>query len=95
MALFKSAENKSNEQERKIQAMLDKYGLGELSDPMDVYSAKRIAEELVGTGLMETGMKIGLTKPEIQLPILYQRAIMEQNFIIIRQLNRISKALEK
>lgn len=94
MALFKSAEEKAAKQELKEQALLDKYGVGSLSDPADKESVKKIARELIGSGLMEAGVKISMAKPVEQLPISFQRAMMEQNFIIIRQLDRISKLLE-
>lgn len=94
MALFKSAEEKAAKQESKEQALLDKYGVGSLSDSEDLDSVRKIAQELLGSGFMEAGVKLSLAKPEIQLPISYQRAIMEQNFIIIRQLDKIAKALE-
>ena len=93
MALFnKSADNSSKEQE-----MLAKYGLDQMNDPADIQSVKKIVAELVGTGMMETGMKLGSigSKAEDVLPVYYQRAILEQNWIIIRQLDRLNKALEK
>lgn len=94
MALF----NKSSaDRGDKEQEMLAKYGLDSLSDPADIESVKKIVAELVGTGMMETGMKLGSlgSKAEDLLPVYYQRAILEQNWIIIRQLDKISKALEK
>lgn len=95
MAFFKSADEKAAEQATKEQNLLDKYGVSNLSDPADLASVRKIAQELVGSGLMEAGMKIAMAKPEVQLPISYQRTIMEQNFIIIRQLDRIAKLLDK
>lgn len=95
MALFKSAEDKAEEQALKEQKLLEKYGVENLSDPADMASVKKIASELAGSGAMELGMKLGMAKAEVQLPISYQRAIMEQNFIIIRQLDRIAKLLSK
>lgn len=95
MALFKSAEDRADEQVRKEQKMLKQYGVENLSDPEDLASVKKIAAELVGSGMMEAGMKIALAKPEVQLPISYQRTIMEQNFIIIRQLDKIARLLDK
>ena len=94
MALFKSADEKAEEQAKKEQKLLKKYGVDELSDPRDMDSVKKIAQELLGTGLMEAGMKISMAKAEVQIPISYQRAIMEQNFIMIRQLDRIAQLLE-
>lgn len=95
MALFKSADEKAEEQAKKERKLLKKYGLEELHDPADLESVKKIAAELLGSGLQETGMKLSMTKPEFMLPITYQRAIMEQNFIIIRQLDRIAGLLEE
>ena len=95
MALFKSAEEKAAEQAAKEQAILEKYGMTGLSNPDDLASVKIIAQELVGATLLEAGMKLNMAKPEVQLPVSYQRAIMEQNFIIIRQLDRIAKLLDK
>ena len=94
MALFKSAEEKQQEQEQKELKMLQKYGLEQLTDPSDKESVRKIVNELVGTGLMETGLKLSLAgKAEDLLPVYYQRAILEQNFIIIRQLDRIATLL--
>lgn len=95
MALFKSAEEKADEQAKKERKLLKKYGVDELSDPRDLESVKKIASELIGSGLQEAGLKISMAKPEFLLPITYQRAIMEQNFIMIRQLDRIAKLLEE
>ncbi len=95
MALFKSADDKAEEQAKKERKLLKKYGVDELSDPRDMESVKKIAQELLGTTLQEAGMKIAMAKPEVQLPVSYQRAIMEQNFIMIRQLDRIAQLLSE
>lgn len=87
MAFFKSQE------EKQINA-LAKYGLENLHNKEDLASVQKIAQELLGSGLMETGLKLQMAKAEVQLPISLQRAIMEQNFIIIRQLDRIATLLE-
>lgn len=94
MALFgKGNENKLD----KEQEMLARYGLDSLNDPADIQSVKKIVSELIGTGMMETGMKLsGIgAKAEDLLPVYYQRAILEQNWIIIRQLDKLNKTLEK
>ena len=95
MALFKSADEKAEAALAKEQALLDKYGVGNLSDPEDRASIRKIAQELTGSGAMEAGLKISMAKPETMLPISYQRAIMEQNFIMIRQLDKIARLLEE
>ena len=56
MALFsKGNDNKAD----KEMEMLAKYGLDQLNDPADIQSVKKIVSELVGTGMMEAGMKLG------------------------------------
>ena len=74
-----------------IQDGLERYGLQELSDPQDVASVRKIAQELTGTGLMETGMALSMGSAADQVKVSYLRALVEQNFIIIRQLDRITK----
>lgn len=97
MALFgKEKETKEEKQARKEQETLAKYGLDTLTDQTDIDSVKKIVSELVGTGLMEAGMKLSMgAKPEDQLQVQYQRVLMEQNFIIIRQLDRLNKLLDR
>lgn len=96
MALFKSEEQKAADAAAKEQKLLEKYGLETLGDSKDAKSVKKIINEMFGTGLMETGMTLNLkAKPEEKLQVYYQRAIMEQNFIIIRQLDKIAKLLDK
>ena len=95
MALFKTADEKHAGQEKKQEKLLKQYGLEGLSNPEDLASIQKIAAELAGSGLMEAGMKIAMAKAEVQLPISYQRAIMEQNFIMIRQRDRIAQLLSE
>ena len=94
MGLFKSEDKKEKERLDKEQKVLEKYGVESLSDPADLASVKKIASELVGSGLIETGLKISMAKPDDALKISYLRSIMEQNFIVIRQLDKIAKLLE-
>ena len=93
MAIFNAKANttRTEKQEQKIQATLEKYGLDSLTDPNDIESVRQIARELMGTGLQETGMALSLQgKPYETLPVYYLRAILEQNWIIIRQLDRLN-----
>jgi hypothetical protein len=95
MALFKSAEQKAAEQEAKTQRMLETYGLTGLTNPVDIASVRTIVNGLMGTGMMQTGMALSVGgTPDRTLPVYYQRAILEQNWIMIRQLDRISKQLD-
>ena len=92
MGLFGSKEDKGLKQQEKIQKMLSKYGLQSLSDPQDIESVQNIVTELAGTGMMEFGQMLAPDEKTLnQLQVYYLRALVEQNFIIIRQLDRLSK----
>lgn len=90
----KQAEAEAKQAEKDL-AALRKFGMENLKDPNDIESVKSILNELSGTGLTELGISLGAgSDRDIQKNIMnYQRAILEQNFIIIRQLDRIAKLL--
>lgn len=91
MALFGNNEEKRGQ---KVQALLQRYGLEELSDPRDKIAVQNIATNLMGNKLIELGATLqgnGVDSAKMS----YLNAIMEQNFIMIRQLDKIAKALEK
>lgn len=95
MALFKTADEKAAKEKEKAQKLLRKYGLEGLTDQKDVDSVRAIFYELMGTGTMKAGMALSLSgKPYEVLPVHYQKAIIEQNWIIIRQLDRLCKLME-
>lgn len=93
MGLFKSADEREQEKRQKEEAIMNKYGLSSLSDPEDIASVRKIVQELTGTGLMEFGVTLGggSEKDIARIQMYYLRAIMEQNFIIIRQLDKLTK----
>ena len=89
MGLFGNAEDKEAKKEAKLDAVMAKYGLDNLS-PEYRPKVKDINMELLGTGLMETGMKLSMNaKTEDQLQVQYLKTILEQNWIIIRLLDEI------
>lgn len=89
MGLFGNAEGKEAKKEAKLDAVMAKYGLDNLS-PEYRSKVKDINMELLGTGLMETGMKLSMNaKTEDQLQVQYLKTILEQNWIIIRLLDEI------
>lgn len=88
MALF-GGESKEEKKEKKIQALLDKYGLQELSDPRDVESVKTIAAELAGNNLIEFGTILSGSAPDVA-KMSYLHAIVEQNWMIIRLLDKLN-----
>lgn len=91
MALFG---NNMEKQEQKAQALLKKYGLENLSDPRDLQAVRTISLELMGNSMINLGALLqGNSVDSAKMSML--NAIMQQNFIMIRQLDRIARALEK
>jgi hypothetical protein len=89
MGFFGNAEDKDAKKEAKLNAVMAKYGLENLS-PEYREKVKDINSELVGTGLMEAGMKLSLSaKTEDQLQVQYLKTLVEQNWMIIRLLDEI------
>ncbi len=89
MGLFGSGEAKEDKQAKKVSEILRKYGVEELSDPRDVASMREIAVEMMGNKLIETGVLLqgnGIDSTKLS----YLRILMQQNFIIIRQLDRLN-----
>ncbi|MEE0898300.1 MAG: hypothetical protein U0L88_11825 [Acutalibacteraceae bacterium] len=89
MALF----NNPQKQQEKLDAMLKKYNLTELSDPADLESVKKIAAHLAGNNLINLGTTLS-GKAEDVAKLTYLAALVEQNWIIIRQLDRLNKNIE-
>lgn len=96
MALFSSQpkESKEEKQTRKAQELLRKYGLEELSDSRDAQSVKSIAWTLTSNNLIELGTALSGSAQDLG-KLTYLSALIEQNWIIIRQLDRLNKNLEK
>ena len=90
MALFGNTEEKKA---AKVEALLNRYGLQELSDQRDLDSVRNIATNLMGNKLVELGAALQGNGADAA-KLSYMNAIMEQNFIMIRQLDRIAKKLE-
>lgn len=96
MALFnKSPEEKEEKQQKEIAKFMEKYQLEDL-DEKDLVVLKKIANDLAGSDLMKTGVKLTFgTKPEENLKISYLNTLVQQNWMIIRQLSRLNKNLEE
>lgn len=95
MALFGgNKETKEEKQARKAQELLEKYGLQDLSDPRDLESVKSISLSLAGNPFLELGTAFS-AKSEDLVKMSYLSALVEQNWIVIRQLDRLNKNLEK
>lgn len=94
MAIFGSKESKEEKEARKVAELLSRYGLEEISDPKDKDSIKAIAQSLAGNNLITFGTTLS-GKAEDVAKLTYLSALIEQNWIVIRQLDRISKLLDK
>lgn len=93
MALFEK-KTPEEKQAEKMEKFMKKYQLEEL-DEKDLVVLQRIASDLIGSDLMKAGITLSFAKTEEQLKISYLSAIMEQNWMIIRQLSRLNKNIEK
>lgn len=94
MGLFSSKEEKEEKEQQKLQSALDKYNLSEI-DNKYAESVRNIQLGLMGTGMMEAGTFLTGSKTEDNLKIAYLKTLIEQNWIVIRQLDEISKKLGK
>lgn len=89
MALF-NKESKEDKKAQKMQALMEKYGLENIQDPQTAESLKSIASTMASSSFAMIGA--GLTgKADDMAKIDCLRAIIEQNFIIIRQLDKLVK----
>ena len=89
MALFNNSA-KEDKKAAKVEALLEKYGLQELKDPRDVASVRAIALSLMGNKLIELGTALS-GSGEDAAKLSYLSAIVEQNWIIIRLLDKLTK----
>ena len=95
----KQAERERREVE-ELRRVLDKFGAGSLSDPEDINRALDIIQYLGGSHLLEISNQLGgfgggPERTSLILQVRYQHALLEQNFMIIRQLERILEKLDK
>lgn len=90
MALFGNSEAKEAKQAAKAEELLRRFGLEDLSDPRDLEAVKSISSALMGNKLIEFGTALS-GNAEDAAKMTYLRALVEQNFIIIRQLDKLAK----
>ena len=94
MALFNSKETKDDKKQQEINKFMEKYQLEEIDDK-DLVIIKKIAKDLIGNNLLKAGMALSFAKAEEQAKVSYLSALVNQNWIMIRQLNNISNKLDK
>lgn len=93
MGLFGEKISKEEKQAQEIAKLVNKYHLDNL-DPADLDTVKQIAADLAGNGLISVGVSLS-GKAEDVAKITYLSALVRQNWLIINQLSRIAKLLEK
>lgn len=99
MAVFKSKEQKQIEKERKQQEKFENFikdnGLEQL-DENDMKIVKNIIESSTGNDLLDVGLALSFgASSEDRLKINYLKILIQQNWLIINQLSRINKKLDK
>ena len=92
MAFF-NRESKEDKEDRKLQEFMERYQLEDL-DEKDLIVLQRIATDLSGNKWFKAGMAFSFAKAEDQATVGYLSALVEQNWMIIRQLSRLNKNLE-
>lgn len=97
MCLFSNSDEKLKKQQEKeakeLQAFMDKYNLDTLNTS-DLKVLRRISSDLAGDGLFKIGMALSFTKAEEQAKITYLSALVEQNWLIIKQLGSLNNKLD-
>ena len=73
---------------------MDRYQLEDL-DEKDLVVLNKIASDLLGNSFIKTGMSLSFAKVEEQAKVAYLSALVEQNWMIIRQLSRLNKNIEE
>lgn len=88
MGLF-GGESKEEKRERKVAALMERYGLQELTDERDKKAVQAIASALAGNNLIELGTALSGSAQDVAKMSLLE-AIVQQNWIIIRQLDKLN-----
>ena len=93
MGIF-SKESKEDKQANEMQKFMNKYQLEDL-DEKDLIVLQRIASDLAGNNFFKVGMALSFAKAEEQAKVTYLSAVVDQNWMMIRQLSRLNKNIEK
>ena len=98
LALYSETAKQIAEQQEKYgsskENIAKKYGLEDL-DEVDMRSANWINQELFGNGLIEFASIFSGAKNSELVVMSCLRALVEQNWILTRQLNKINRQLEE
>lgn len=86
-------ESKEDKDARELQKFMERYQLEDL-DEKDLVVLRRISQDLVGNKFFKLGMALSFAKAEEQAKVTYLSALVEQNWMIMRQLARLNRNLE-
>ena len=93
MALFGNKESFEEKQAKEMEKFMNKYQLEDL-EQKDLIVLKKIAADLAGNGFFKVGMALSFARAEEQAKVTYLSALVEQNWMIIRQLSKLNKLLD-
>jgi hypothetical protein len=94
MAIFGKKETSEEKQQREMEKFMKKYQLEDI-DEKDLIILKKIATDMIGNEFFKTGMVFSHAKSEDLAKVTYLSALVEQNWMIIRQLSRLNSNIEK
>ena len=77
-----------------MQKFMDRYQLEDL-DERDLIVLKKVASDLAVNGFYKSVVSMSFAKMEEKAKVTYLSAAVEQNWMIIRQLGRLNKNIEK
>lgn len=99
MALFKSKEEKQEikqqKEQEKIDNFIERYNLGDI-DKRDFENLLNIAKRKSSLNMIDAGNFFAASENDYLQQIAWQQILMfEQNLLMIKQLDRLNKNLEK
>ena len=94
MALFGGKEGKEDKELKELEKFMEKYQLEEL-DEKDLVVLRKISLDLMGNKFFKAGMALSFAKAEEQAKVTYLSALVDQNWMIIRQLSRLNQGIDK
>lgn len=93
-AIGSKKENEEVKQAKEMQEFMERYHFEDLDD-MDMGVLRKIAGELLQKDIFDGSMALARGRSEELAKVSLMNAQIEQNWIIIRQLSRLNKNIEK
>lgn len=92
--MFGPKETKEEKEQKELQKFMERYQLEDL-DEKDLVVLRRISQDLAGNKWFKAGMALSFASGEEQAKVTYLSALVEQNWMLIRQLSRLNTNIEK